>query len=250
MHRRRFYAPPNQIDGKTIILSAEETHHLVRALRMRPGDEVFVFDGRGTEYASRISSLDGGGARLEVESVLERPAESPANIILAQALAQNERFDLVVQKATALGVREIVPVSTSHGEVMPAGERAANRIERWRRISLEAAKQSGRRTLVQLQPVSSVTSAVENARRSHPALTLLVFNERGGARVDAAVSGASGSAIIVFIGPEGGWSDGELEFFEEQNAIPVSLGPRILRTETAAIAAITLVQHLLGDLSR
>jgi 16S rRNA (uracil1498-N3)-methyltransferase len=249
MSRRRFYAPPDAISGtisgSPVELSADESHHLARVLRLGAGDEAFVFDGRGSEYLCRVVEASGKRARLEIIDALRDIVESPLDLTLGQALAKGEKFDLIVQKATELGVTRIVPLVTEHADVKVGDGQAGKRIERWERISLEALKQSGRRRLVEItRPVS-----VKDFKVLYASSLLLVLSERGGASISAAVSGASSAAkVAAMVGPEGGWSESELELLGEAGARFVSLGRRVLRTETAAIVAAALIQHALGDL--
>ncbi|HSE97463.1 MAG TPA: 16S rRNA (uracil(1498)-N(3))-methyltransferase [Blastocatellia bacterium] len=249
MSRRRFYAPPGAMIDSCIDLSKGETHHLVRVLRMKAGDEAFVFDGCGAEYRCRFVAMSNNCARLEIVETLGSEVESPARITLAQALAKGERFDLVVQKATELGVSSIVPLVTEHTDVKLAEESSQRRLERWRRVSLEAIKQCGRRRLVEISsPLTPEQFCDSSAGRFE---AVLLFSERGGELLASALKGVSGSReIAALIGSEGGWSDDELELLASRGAKPVTLGPRVLRTETAAIVAVTLLQHALGDLSR
>ena len=260
MSRRRFYATPEEIDGSVISLSVDETHHLTRVLRLKPGAEVFVFDGHGSEYRCAFLAVQNDRARLEVTGVLGDQVESPVRITLAQALAKGEKFDLIVQKATELGVDFIVPVLTEHTDVKLSAEDAHKRVDRWRRISLEALKQSGRRHLVGITAPLALNDFLDPNKPDSQKLpiataptlgTVLVFSEKGGVPLTEALARVSKpSAATILIGPEGGWSDSELELICERGCNLVTLGPRVLRTETAAIVAVTLVQHALGDLSR
>jgi 16S rRNA (uracil1498-N3)-methyltransferase len=266
MQRRRFYAAPDAISESVIHLSRDESHHLARVLRLRTGDEAFAFDGCGCEYRCRVARTDAQRAQLEIIEALADRVESPVDLTLAQALAKGEKFDLIVQKATELGVRCIAPLITENADVRLNEERAEKRAERWRRIALEALKQSGGRRLVDIrQPatladfLASMTtneqSAAEPMRAALdptvPPLALLVFSERGGMSVGEALCEVNHTRpVIALVGPEGGWSDDELGMLESRGATFVTLGPRILRTETAALVAVTLIQHRLGDLSR
>jgi 16S rRNA (uracil1498-N3)-methyltransferase len=251
MQRRRFYAPPGEITGSTILLPLDETHHLTRVLRLWPGDEVFVFDGCGREYKCRFTGIKSNRSRLEIIDALAERVESPLDLTLAQSLAKGEKFDLIVQKATELGIRRIIPLATERGDVRLADEKASKRLERWRRISLEALKQSGRRSLVEIVAPLALEDFLEAATKRDRAVNsrMLAFSERGGSPVSDAVAGVEkGSAVIVLVGPEGGWSEEELARLDELGAKAVTIGPRVLRTETAAIVAVALLQHALGDL--
>jgi len=255
MARRRFYAPPDNIDGSAITLSPHETHHLIQVLRLTPGDEVFVFDGCGAEYRCSFRRVENDRAHLEIAEPLSDLVDSPLDLSLAQALAKGDKFDFIVQKATELGVSRIVPLVTRYADVRLDEQQKPKRVERWRRISLEAMKQCGRRRLVEIaEPLTirQLISTQENAGVSGSGIrrAMLVFSERGGLSVHDALAGVKmPCAVFALIGPEGGWSDDELEALNDHGCKAVTLGPRVLRTETAALVGLTLIQHELGDLS-
>lgn len=259
MARRRFYASPDHIEASQVTLSTHETHHLIHVLRMTPGDETLVFDGCGRELRCIFRRVESNRAQLEIEETLSDVVESTLHLTLAQALAKGEKFDFIVQKATELGVSCIVPLITRYADVRLDDQQKTKRVERWRRISLEAMKQCGRRRLVEitmprtlpefiaeLEPSSGPThGALPDIPRAH-----LLFTETGGMAITDALEGISSqSAIVAHIGPEGGWSVDELETLRDCGCRSVSLGPRILRTETASVVAMTLIQHSMGDLS-
>jgi 16S rRNA (uracil1498-N3)-methyltransferase len=256
MTRRRFYAPPGAFaeGGASVVLSEEESRHLRDVLRLRAGEEAYVFDGEGREYACVVAEAGGrrGAARLEVRGRATAPSpESPLELTLAVALLKGEKFDLVVQKATELGVTFIIPVSTKRSDVRPRDGReepgGAKRVERWRRLALEAAKQSGRaRVPFVAEPRAFETLAGDEP---HADSTRVLFAERGGAGL-AALADASRrpTNVTALVGPEGGWDDEELEFARARGWTIVTLGGRTLRAETAALTACALLQHLLGDL--
>jgi 16S rRNA (uracil1498-N3)-methyltransferase len=254
MTRRRFYAPPAAFaaGGGGVLLSEEESRHLRDVLRLRAGDEAHVFDGEGREFACVVAEPGGrkGAARLEVRGRAEAPSpESPLELTLAVALLKGEKFDLVVQKATELGVAAVSPVLTKRADVRPRDERdAARRLERWRRLALEAAKQSGRaRVPVVAGPLDF--GALVGAAAGDDA-TRVLFAERGGSGLDALAAGAGRARrrVTALVGPEGGWDDEELELARARGWLVVTLGGRTLRAETAAIAVCALLQHLHGDL--
>jgi len=255
MTRRRFYAPPAAFapDGAAVVLSPEESRHLREVLRLRPGDEAFVFDGEGREFACVVEEAGGRGsreARLAVRGEAEplRP-ESPLELTLAAGLLKGEKFDLVVQKATELGVARVVAVLTKRADVRLRDERdAAARLERWRRLALEAAKQSGRARLPAIEPPAAFNDFVS---RHAPAGALrLLFAERGGRGLDATIKEMPPmpSSACALIGPEGGWDDAELEEARRRGWLLVTLGGRTLRAETAALTVAALLQHRFGDL--
>ena len=248
MTRRRFYAPPAAFtaDKKSLTLSAEETRHARDVLRLQSGDEIFVFDGAGREFQCSAQTITRTEAEVNVTSEVEpaRP-ESPLNLTLAIALLKGEKFDLVIQKATELGVKRIVPLATERGDVrLRDGESAQKRLTRWRRIALESAKQTGRAYLPEIDAPLALTSAGGNNE------IVLMFSEREGKSLAEATKGLDPRAteIIAVVGPEGGWTDNELELARKSAWEIVTLGGRTLRAETAGITVVALLQHRFGDL--
>ncbi|HEX8162230.1 MAG TPA: 16S rRNA (uracil(1498)-N(3))-methyltransferase [Pyrinomonadaceae bacterium] len=260
MSRRRFHAPPAAFspDGGRVALSREETQHLAGALRLAAGQEVYVFDGEGREFLCAVAEGAGRGAAGATLEVLARVeplcAESPLELTLCVALLKGEKFDLVVQKATELGVARVVPVETARADVKLArGEGARKRVERWRRIAVEAAKQSGRARVPQVAGPSSLTDvlAEDSPGAAEAKSRRLMFAERGG----RSLVGAAGawaekpSRIAALIGPEGGWEEAERERATAAGWEAITLGGRVMRAETAGIVVAALLQHLCGDLA-
>lgn len=251
MGRRRFYAPPGAFDSgaRTVHLAEEEARHLRDVLRLSVGDEVFVFDGAGLEFKCIVAESRRDSARLEiVAEVAPASPESPLRLTLAVALLKGEKFDLVVQKATELGAARIVPVMTKLADVRLKEERdTLKRVSRWQRIALEAAKQSGR---ARLPDICAPRRFAELVQSEQGAEARLLFSEREGASLAEAAEGWSKNAraLTALVGAEGGWTDEELALARDAGWSIVTLGGRILRAETAAIAVTTLLQHLYGDL--
>jgi len=245
MQRHRFYAPPLSFTEASVRLDADEARHLTRVLRLGSGARVFVFDGEGGEYECEVARVAKHEVELNLLRRLDDTVESPLRLTLAQALIKGDKFDWVIQKATELGVTRIVPLVTDHADVKRAEERAGQRLQRWRRISLEALKQCGRRRLVEICDPAPFDDFCGST--AHGAC--LIFSERGGenlAEVSAKLRDVNQLSLCV--APEGGWSEYELRMAASCGFTPVSLGSRILRAETAAIAAVSLAQHLFGDL--
>lgn len=240
MTRRRFFAPPSafNLSKRRVTLTADEARHLREVLRLKPGDEVSVFDGVGKEFRARVAQARREFAELELDEEIEpaRP-ESPLHITLAVALLKGEKFDLVVQKATELGVTKIVPLMTRYADIKLRDESDANkRVARWQRIALEAAKQSGRGIVPEVTTPVSFGSVLEN--------TCVLFSEKGGHGLPLIDT----DTVTAIVGSEGGWADEELDRARAVGAQIVTLGGRILRAETAAITAAALLQHRFGDL--
>lgn len=243
MSRRRFFAPPSAFNfGKRIVtLTADEARHLREVLRLKAGDEVQVFDGAGREFQAVVSQARREFAELELRDEIEPPKpESPLQLTLAVALLKGEKFDLVVQKGTELGVDKFIPLVTRYADIRLRDEGdAEKRVTRWQRIALEAAKQCGRSVVPEVTAPAQFASVIGEDR-------CLMFSERGGQALDTDIKADNLTAII---GSEGGWSDDELDQARAAGVPILTLGGRILRAETAAIAAAVLLQHLYGDLN-
>lgn len=253
MTRRRFYAPPTAFNNtqNSLTLVADEARHLREVLRLKPGDEVYVFNGEGKEFRSRIDESRRDTARLQIICEVEpaRP-ESCLQFTLALALLKGDKFDLVVQKATELGVTGIVPVITKHADIRLRDDSdATKRVTRWRRIAMEAAKQSGRAVVPDVESVISFVSLIETTCADEPA-NCLMFSERdGGSLVEIRERiAADTKQLTALVGSEGGWSDEEIAAARAAGWTIVTLGGRTLRAETAAIAVTVLLQHIFGDL--
>jgi 16S rRNA (uracil1498-N3)-methyltransferase len=251
MTRRRFYAPPSAFSAEfdSVNLASDEARHLRDVLRLKPGDEVYVFDGRGKEFECRIEESRRDSAKLKVVSEVEpaRP-ESPLTLTLAVALLKGEKFDLVVQKATELGVSRVVPVITRHADIRLRDESdAVKRVARWQRIALEAAKQSGRAVVPEVDSPVALESLIQTTAAGG---SRLLFSEREGRSLTEAAKDLPEkvSWMTVLVGSEGGWADEELAVARDAGWIIVTLGGRTLRAETAAITVVALVQHQYGDL--
>ena len=251
MTRRRFYAPPSAFAANlaSVMLASDEARHLREVLRLKVGDDVYVFDGEGKEFHCRVGESRRDNAKLEViEEVDPARPESPLQLTLAVALLKGEKFDLVVQKATELGISEVVPVVTKLADIRLRDESdAAKRVARWQRIALEAAKQCGRAVVPRIAiPVPFATLL----READPASRRLMFSERNGQSLMEAeeLLAAKEFPLIALVGSEGGWTDEELALAREVGWTIVTLGGRTLRAETAAIAVVVLLQHIAGDL--
>lgn len=250
MTRRRFYAPPHDFsaDRTRVVLSADEARHLRDVLRLHEGDEAYVFDGEGAEFLCVVERID---RRTTIELSVQRevePArpESNLELTLAAALLKGEKFDLVVQKATELGVTRIIPLMTKRADVRLREEKDADkRASRLRRLALEAAKQSGRARVPHIETPLRFDTFVEESSTAE----ILFFSEREGISLREIKNDSQPLSLTAVIGPEGGWDDTEIEMARlASNWSLITLGGRIMRAETAAIAITALLQHLYGDL--
>lgn len=258
MTRRRFYAPPSAFTANcsSVTLTADEARHLRDVLRLQPGDEAYVFDGLGKEFHCRVERSERHAAELKVVAQVEpaRP-ESPFRLTLAVALLKGEKFDLVVQKATELGVVCVIPVVTKHADIrLRDASDAAKRVARWQRIALEASKQSGRAVVPEVTGSidfeSLIQTGVHQPGEPGDVSQGLMFSERDGqSLIEASRSLPKPSSLTAVIGSEGGWADEEITLARASGWTITTMGGRILRAETAAIAIAALLQHLYGDLS-
>ena len=242
MTRRRFHAPPSAFNDQTVTLGTDEARHLRDVLRLKAGDEVYVFDGRGREFRCSVVNMSRHDAQLHIEAEVE-PAkpESQLQLNLCVALLKGEKFDLVVQKATELGVSKVTPLITRYADIHLRDESdAAKRVGRWQRIALEAAKQSGRAFVPEIgTPVAFESVTAEGLG--------VMFSERGGEALESLIEHAP-THVTALVGSEGGWSDEELESARARDFHVITLGGRVLRAETAAITVTALLQHIFGDL--
>lgn len=241
---RRFFAPPAAFQNSKIILSADESRHLRDVLRLRAGAEVFVFDGTGNEFRCEIESIGKRETTLNlIEKISPTSPESNLNLTLGVALLKGEKFDLVVQKCCELGVSEIVPIQTKRADVkIKDAKESEKKLERWRKIALEAAKQSGRAHLMQIAAPVSFEKFLQNSAGAG-----FFFAERDGESFEK-LSIENVSKLTAVVGSEGGWEDSEIENARAAGFKIITLGGRILRAETAAIVVSALLQNRFGDL--
>lgn len=231
----RLFVPAALIDAGTARILGAELRHL-RTLRLGPGDPLRVVDDTGVEHDAVVATIGPREATVTLRSSGRPARESALDLVLAPALLKGSKMDLVVEKATELGVRRIVPVQSRH----TIGERTP--LERWERIALAATKQSGRTTRPAIESPAPLTDVL---RRPWPDLRLIAW-ERERSHPFAALP-ARASAVVVVVGPEGGFAEDEIEHARRHGFLTVGLAPRILRAETAAIVATALVQHRYGD---
>jgi 16S rRNA (uracil1498-N3)-methyltransferase len=243
MRLTRVYVEAALTGGTRGLISGNAANHIVRVLRLGVGDALTLFDGRGGEYPCRIEALKKDAVGVAVGEHLAIERESPLAVTLAQGVSRGERMDLVMQKATELGVQRIVPLITKRSVVRLDPGQAQKKLQHWRGILIASCEQCGRNRLPELAaprdlPEFLGTEAATGALR-------LLLSPAGALRIGAITPCGQ---ITVLIGPEGGLAPEEAEAAIAQGFLGVQLGPRILRTETAAIAALAAIQQALGDL--
>ena len=243
MASTRLFVNDPLVPGTELQLGRDQAHYLGRVLRLRNGDMLTVFNGDNGEFDAHVTSLAKNSATVVVDTALETATESALKIHLVQGISRGERMDFVVQKATELGVKRITPVFTEYGVVKLNGARAAKRNDHWQSVAIGACEQSGRiRPPLIDAPVDLNAWFGAGTKEADSDLIL-----RPGAATPLSSIAAPVTKVCLLIGPEGGFSDTEYEDAEIAGFAAVSLGPRVLRTETAALTAIAVVQSLWGD---
>jgi len=237
----RFHLDGELREGAIRALPEPAARHAARVLRLRPGDPLCLFDGRGGEHRARVVALAGARMEVRVEEPLAARGESPLALTLAQAVARGERMDWLVQKATELGVAVIQPLITERCVVRLDGARGERRAAHWRAVACAACEQCGRAVLPEVRAPLPFAEWLAGFRGAG----MMLDPEAG--RGPGALP-HPGPRLALLVGPEGGLSAGERRAARAAGLEPVALGPRTLRTETAALAALTLAQALWGDL--
>ena len=248
MRLTRCYVATPLTTGATLVLPAAVSAHIARVLRLRAGATLTLFDGRGGEFEAAIRAVVREGVSVHVGAHVPTERESPVMVTLLQCLARGERMDFIVQKATELGVTQIVPVHSEHGMVRLEGAAAERRRAHWQSVAIGACEQSGRNRVPTILPVQ----ALEQACAAPPVASRRLLLEPEAPRSLAAVvaeagMAAAGAVFELLVGPEGGLSAAESALAQRTGWSACRLGPRVLRTETAPLAALAALQVLVGD---
>lgn len=238
----RFFVPASSLQGHQVVIEGDPFHHLHHVLRTRPGTVVTLLDGRGLCCAARIETMTKSEASA---TVLHRWTEQDRTvpITLIQAMPKGDKFDLVLQKGTELGVTCFQPIETGHAIPRRDPSRLARREQRWLRIATEAARQCRRSILPQIRPVQKLSEALAE-QSDH---LKLVLWEAGSVPLSSALPAGPPPGVRLLVGPEGGFSTEEIDTITVAGYRAVHLGPRILRTETAGLAVAPILQYLYGD---
>lgn len=250
----RFYITSSSLVGNKLRVDDENFHYLRNVLRIKKGENISAFDGTGKEYICLVNEIHPRHIDLEIMDVLNVGKEPAVEISIAQSLLKAKYFEIALQKCTELGVKRFIPVITERTVVKLKGERAKNRRLRWGKIVKEAAKQCGRSFYPEVSPVTDFGNALEVARTQD--MSIIPWEEETTAdlrkvlernKVRGSVLKGNGTRrIMVFIGPEGGWTPGEILSARRSGVVPVSLGCQVLRSETAAIATVAILIYELS----
>ncbi|MBP6015781.1 MAG: 16S rRNA (uracil(1498)-N(3))-methyltransferase [Candidatus Promineofilum sp.] len=245
MHR--FFVSPEQIVHRVVRFDDDQARQMRRVLRLRPGDRVLALDGLGRQYEVTLSEVSHAGAMGDAAPATEATGEPAVRVTLYQSLLRREKFEWVLQKGTEIGVAAFVPVITRRSLVRDVEDVTPEKLNRWRRIIKEAAEQSGRGRLPSLSVPLGFAATEPGVRAA--GITLIAWEGEFRRLIRGVLGGREAVAdVTLFIGPEGGYEPDEIRAAESWGAVPVSLGRRILRTETAAVVGAALVLHELGEL--
>lgn len=243
----RFFVSADQIKDNTVILKGEDRHHLLNVLRQGPGGEITVLNGKGEEYLVKITEVTADQVNGVIIKKVERQTEPRVKITLVQSLPKADKFEWILQKNTELGVSRFQPVFTERSNIKLAPEARERKIERWQTIIREAAEQSGRQIIPVLEPIRRWDEMLAGCNTG---LVLIPWEGETVQSLKQVLERRPGlpEQVTVLIGPEGGFSLKEVEEAKRNGAIPVTLGPRILRTETAGLVVASALLYHFGDL--
>jgi 16S rRNA (uracil1498-N3)-methyltransferase len=247
---RRFFIDPDNFAGSSAFLTGSEAHHISSVLRLSTGTIITLFDGTGSFYEAQITKISAKRIETVIQSItpyIKNDQEQPAGLHLAQALIKGKKMDFIIQKATELGVDSISPFRSAFCAVKQLPE---NRFDRWSKIALEACKQCNRPKPPAILPAAGFSDFLESIKKNTYDLKLFFWEEEvRNSLYDLLQQRDNLSSVMMLIGPEGGFSSDEAELAIADGFMPVTLGSRMLRAETAAIAAISILQYELGNLT-
>ncbi|AZR73170.1 hypothetical protein BBF96_07090 [Anoxybacter fermentans] len=248
MHRF-FVKPENIIRDKEVIITGDDVQHITRSLRLKSGDQMIACDGKGTDYLVELIDLNQKEITCRIIESRKSRGEPDIEVTLFQGLPKSDKMDLITQKCTELGIRRIIPVETGRTIVKLNDKKAKRRVERWQKIAYEAAKQSQRGKIPSIGPILNLNEALEMIKKEKYDLFLVPWEEARGNSIRQVLKNwnvdkkAGLKRIAYMIGPEGGLEEKEVQTLIDLGAQPVTLGPRILRTETAGFVVLTVLMY-------
>jgi len=245
MRLARIYIPLPLAEGHIIDLPEPAVVHLLKVLRLKIGDPLILFNGTGGQYDGNISSLSKRKVYIQLKKFHTTDRESPLYIHLGQALSRGDRMDIAIQKSTELGANKITPIYTEYCAIKPDPERIRKKIEHWKKISYSACEQCGRNKPPQIADTEKLEIWLKNSQDMACKLILHPYNSKKLQRTPPPIH----PQIALLVGPEGGFSNTEINAAQDYGFQPIKLGPRTLRTETAALSTLSILQFLWGDLS-
>jgi 16S rRNA (uracil1498-N3)-methyltransferase len=241
-----FFVPSEAVTLPTIRITGHLLHHLRESLRLHPGEPLVVTDDKGIRYRTEIVEVTAWQLVSRILDTTTAPAKTGPSLVLAQALLKGEKMDWVIQKATELGVDRIIPIYASRSVVKLRADRAEHQLARWQRIALEAAQQSERWSVPKIEEPATLSQLATGGGTSSK--IILAERLQGASLQTISLPAGIHDTILLLTGPEGGWNEDELRVAQDHGWAAITLGTRILRAETAAIAAISVLQARLGGL--
>lgn len=236
----KFFVSKSQIENQKAVITGADVNHLTRVLRAKPGDSLLLCDGEGSDYSARILSFSKEQVEAEILKVFPCPNEPQVLVTLYQGLPKQGKMEWIIEKCTEMGISRIVPVQMERSVVKLTDSQAEKKLERWRKTAEAAAKQCGRGRIPEVSMPVSLPKLVQS---SLPSFLLLPYEEERARPIRSALQQKKNDTAGIFIGPEGGFSPDEAAFLKNLGALSVTLGPRILRTETAGLAALTVLLY-------
>jgi 16S rRNA (uracil1498-N3)-methyltransferase len=242
----RFYVPQPKIEEGMLKIEGSEVRHIRRVLRLKTGDEITVFDGSGKDYEGTLVELGSTSVVIKVQKIFSPPRESSLKVTLAQSLLKGEKMDYLIQKVTELGITEIVPFFSSRSIPLLEKSGRLKRYHRWEKIAIEASKQCGRGMVPQIVPLKDYSEMLQIG--SSDSLPLILWEKRGARLKEVLEESKERKKVFFIVGPEGGLSEEEVDQARKMGFLPVTLGTRILRSETASLCFLSILQYELGDM--
>lgn len=245
---RRFFIEQTKITSTKIFITGSDAAHIKKVLRMKSGDRIGLFDGRGFEYEARIENLLAGSVEVSITKRFLSASESPVQIIVAQALLKDKKMDILARQLTEIGITKLIPFTSIRSVPRPDKKRLSERRKRWEKIAIEALKQCRRGHVTEIGETITFNDVIKIDDECD---LKIVFWENESKPISDAVQQVHDRhyrKILAVLGPEGGFSEKEIEDARACGFVTASLGPRILRAETAAVAACTILQYLFGDM--
>jgi len=242
----RFYITPDSIiDKNTILVSDKEFHHIKDVMRLKEGDSVVTFDGQGKEFKGTIEEITSRSLRIKIRSTKKAAVQKLPEVTLVQAIPKLDRMDYVIQKTTELGISSIIAVETVRTIVHLDEAKLKHRMDRWNRIAIEASKQCGRNTVPKIEAILNFKDALKKI--DHCDLKIIACLHKDAKplkeKLGPAQKNGAGPSFSILIGPEGDFTKDEVKLAVDEGCIPVSLGPNVLRTDTAPVAALSILMH-------
>ncbi|WP_126427756.1 16S rRNA (uracil(1498)-N(3))-methyltransferase [Brevibacillus marinus] len=239
---QRYFVPPDQLLDEKLVIRGDDVHHIVRVMRGKPGDELIACDGEGRCVRARIVRLDAQEVQAEVLEPLVERRELPIEVTIAQGLPKGDKLEWIIQKGTELGMAALIPFCSERTVVKWEAKKEEKKRERWQKIAKEAAEQAHRCRVPRVEPPVGFAELLDLAKR-HTACAIAYEQENTTSLRTVLERVAPGDSLCVLIGPEGGFTAAEVARAEQAGILPVSLGPRILRTETASQFVLAAVSY-------